>query len=136
MNWYRMLSMLVALAVASVGAPPSGDACSLEVPTFHACCQPTATTPEAPSCCAEDSEHHPGQRSTGGIGCQCEHGANVPTVIVDTSSGQPGQTWLGTRAAEPATELTAPGRTDTVSSGDADRHRPPPLYLLDCAFLI
>lgn len=136
MTWHRPVYIVVALAVALAGMTPPADACPVDSHTFHACCQPTVTKTETPSCCSEDPRHRPDPRSTTEVGCQCAHGAGVAAAMAAVASGQPDESCLVIGADSLGADPATPGDVGTVSLGVPDRGSGRSLFLLDCAFLI
>ena len=124
------------LAVFLTWIFPAGDLCALTASADHACCaEPEAETTS--SCCSGDEGSEARTDVGQVVGCDCVHAPSTPVTTVPAKrsvSQEDGQ------ATIVAAQTSAPGsstKTRTHSIGLRVRsHPPPPVFLLDCSFLI
>lgn len=138
----RTAAVASLIALLALLAVPSGDACPVDSATPHDCCASVtrAPAPESDSCCST-AEDEPSGRvlSTSGVldpDCHCIHAPAAPTgAAVGTPT--PNLDGVGSAATRDAAVLpSAPRIGPPVLADPVARSAPPPLYVLDCAFLI
>ncbi len=132
------LTILVALVPVAV---PRADACHVGGAVPHECCAPTPAVESTPSasCCATDASSPPPSAATQGPAqnrCDCVHAPEDPaTVTVGTPT--PTVDDIEPSALHSMTAVPRPIWTENGSRSDlAHGLLPPPLFILDCAFLI
>ena len=134
---------LALLLVASLGSPRA-DGCGLLADTPHACCDAEAAprTPVVASCCVGETSapaSTPCRPSSGSVNseCSCGHAPVTPPAAA-TGVAAP-------IAPELEAQLVAPGHAPDAGRGLGPRQaelgsvssaHDPPLFLLDCAYLI
>jgi hypothetical protein len=132
------LTILVALVPIAV---PQADACLASAGAPHRCCAPPAApeiTAET-SCCGGDASSRPPSASTRSSPqnrCDCVHApaepeavtVGTPTPSVDDIEPSA----LHSMNVVPSLAWTANGSRSNLAYGVL----PPPLFILDCAFLI
>lgn len=133
------LTLVVALASLAV---PQADVCAMDGAARHDCCAPPATAPGPPAepCCSSVPSAPPPSAATGETDraeCDCIHAPAVPeaatvgtpTLSGDESSALPGSDTSVTHASPVRGALAS-------DHGHRFTGEPPPLYLMECAFLI
>jgi hypothetical protein len=129
---------LVAVGITAVlltGTAPGGDACAVAASSDHACCVEQVHEP-ASACCSTTSVPASSTADERGSRCDCIHPASTPAAMVPSSSPPSPEKALCTAPnhhALPSDELTD---TSARTTAQVRNHAPPPVFLLDCAFLI
>ena len=134
MSNYALVTIGIA-AVLLTGSVPGGDGCGVATPTDHACCAEPA--PERTSaCCPSTSSPASPAEDEHGSRCDCIHPASTQAAMVASSSPpEPEKTQSAERNCDgPFSDLLC--QRSVRATGHLRNHPPPPVFLLDCAFLI
>jgi hypothetical protein len=129
----KRASFVVAIAAVLVaGLPPVGDACGLDVSLAHACCD-TPPPQAGHACCPVTTLTAP---STDDLSCHCAHRQPAAAVLALAAPAPDGSAHAGTvvglgSVVGPASSLGTP----RSNAAPLRAHPPPPLFLVDCAFL-
>lgn len=126
----RALIVAGIAALFAGGFPPAGDACAMPAGD-HACCAHHETE-AADSCCASSAP----AESADGVGCGCTHHPETTAVVSASASAQDANHDASLHLS-PSRALIAAGFGHTRHPiGSSFRaHPPPPVFLIDCAFL-
>ncbi|MGD8440512.1 MAG: hypothetical protein PVG53_08240, partial [Holophagae bacterium] len=122
----------VVAAVLAAGLPPVGDACGLGVSLPHACCD-TPPPQNDHACCPVKTVTAP---SFDDLGCHCAHRQPAAAVLAVAAPAPDGSGHAGPvvglgGVGGPASSLGTP----RSHARPLRAHPPPPLFLVDCAFL-
>lgn len=122
-------------AVLIIGTLPNGDACAMGTAHDHQCCAETRTdevssccsTTEAPALGALDHDLH----------CSCLHRPTTPAAAAaNGGSLDPDDHGSSIHTAGILAARTPWSTRHSAVEQRLRSHTPPPVYLLDCAFLI
>jgi hypothetical protein len=140
----RALAAVTSIAVLALLAMPAGDSCAVGGDAPHLCCS-TAPAPVQPtaagSCCSDDASsavgHDARKPTSRGAECNCVHAPHAPAAaVVGTPTSPLDEGSPATLPAAAAVRTEAPAWAGVRHHDPASRSAPPPLFLLDCAFLI
>ena len=124
------------MAALLTGIVPAGEACGLSGAVDHGCCAAEAPEPRS-SCCSQGDETSAPSQPTRELDCDCAHPVDTPVTIVAPN----GQTGIDeTMPVARTGEIHLPDLLNDGCSRSTERrvriHSPPPIFLLDCSFLI
>jgi hypothetical protein len=134
MRKYALIAVGI-VAVLLTGTPPGSDGCALAASSDHACCAQAAPEP-SPGCCSSDKAAAAPTEPDHGSRCDCIHPASTQSALVASSSPPAPDK---TQSVEPNAEAPSSGSLSENPARTARHvrnHPPPPVFLLDCAFLI
>lgn len=124
------------MAVLLAGALPGVDGCALAAAPDHACCAEAAPEPTS-SCCSSLEAETSGTEAGDQTGCDCIHPPSTPAdMATSTASPAPnGATSLDLKTNDRFFGATLRQRGLTIER-QVRIKPPPPVFLLDCSFLI
>jgi len=130
---------LVVIGIAAVvltGALPGIDDCAFSAVPDHACCAEPAPEPSS-SCCSSMEPSEKRTETDHQTGCDCIHPPSTPAdVVASTAPPVPDDD----ASLKLTTEASFSGITAQRPAGAIEprvrTHPPPPVFLLDCCFLI
>ena len=135
MSRYAVVVVGIA-AVLLTGAIPGVDGCALAAAPDHTCCAEPAPEPTS-SCCSSMEASGSRTETEHQTGCDCVHPPSTPAdVVASTAPTVPDD--------DASVDLKSEDRFFTISLQRRARaiehrvrsHPPPPVFLLDCSFLI
>lgn len=136
----RLISSVGLVALLVVVATPAGPWCAWASQTPHSCCaESRPQVDQARPCCGgADQEPAAPATSLGPSGCDCLHApASGEVVPVGTPTvPAPPDMVQEVRTGDPAVRANACGLRHPADHVPLDGSSPPPLFLIDCAFLI
>lgn len=140
----RALAAVTSIVVLALLATPAGDACAGGNGAPHPCCSaaPTPDPPSAPgTCCGAGASPAAGRDAMTSAsrdpGCHCAHAPRAPAaVVVGTPTSPLDEGPAATLPVAAAVRSEAPASASVCHHDPVSRSAPPPLFLLDCAFLI
>lgn len=122
-------------AVLLTGTAPGGDGCGLVLSADHTCCAPSATEASSECCADSDGPDHspaPEHRDR----CDCIHPVSSQAALFVSSSPPAPEEPLSTAPKHDAPSSDALPDNSVRTAPQVRNHAPPPVFLLDCAFLI
>ena len=129
---------LVAVGIAALlltGTAPGSDACGFVLSADHACCAPSA--PESSSgCCAGTDVPTPPPAPEHDDPCDCIHPASTQAEMVVSTSPPALEKSLSPSPSHQAPASDVRPDASARTAAQLRSHAPPPVFLLDCAFLI
>jgi hypothetical protein len=127
----RLVVLAAAIAVILTGVAQPSDACPTGQQRDHRCCQSRQLASAEKTCCEA-----PRPTPETDAACQCVHPQEAPDAVInqlpsdtDHSDGSD----IRTRIDQPIEPRPGCGQARTGLLAD---DRPPPIFLLACAFLI
>lgn len=122
-------------AVLLTGIFPAGDGCGIEAWIDHACCAEMQAEAVS-SCCSGTEADIPSSQTSQTLDCTCVHppSATIATAV-SCHSGQDGDSPSHLVQASAPHLHWVHGLQRPVERR-APSHPPPPVFLLDCSFLI
>ena len=133
----RLIAVIGLVALLVSFATLGGPACAWTGGATHGCCaEPEAApAPATDGCCGESTTTSQSPTPAPGDGCDCLHAPSAPaaiTVGTPTSVLDRDADACGGFSIEVARIDLGPEHADAAST---ELRHPPPLFLLDCAFL-
>ena len=123
-------------AVLLTGIFPGGDACALAEAADHACCAEPTPEPTS-SCCSSMEESDSRTAADHQNGCDCIHSPSTPGDVIVSIAPlvQDDEASLDLNTEDRFFDITLQTRARTIEYR-VRSHPPPPVFLLDCSFLI
>jgi hypothetical protein len=134
MKTRRFIAIAGCVAFVVSLAIPGGPACAWTGDGTHGCCAvPAVETDVDPSGCCDQPDPSPAPEPSGG--CDCVHAPSAPTAVTvgtPTVNADSATTAYSDESSALTQIESTEQSTVHVPSG---RNHPPPIFLLDCAFL-
>ena len=130
------LVLVAIVAVLPTGTLPAADACATFAVPDHACCAEPAPEPTSSCCTKMEASGTPAETGHEN-GCDCIHPLSAPVAVtVSMAPSAPEDS----APVDPMTKDRLFDHTSLSTARAIDHrvgtHPPPPVFLLDCCFLI
>lgn len=131
----RVLITVGIVAVLLTGYLPAEDGCGLEAAVDHACCAQMQPEPVS-SCCAGTEADLSSETERDSLACSCVHPPSATFAVAASSLvGQDGGSMVDV-VENTAPHLDSDPELHRLVNRRVRSHPPPPVFLLDCSFLI